>query len=74
MNSGIQLDVELHGGPLDGHRDKVELREGGGRVWLFKDAVTGTACAYAWADRAIGNGKRWVVAYVIGVGKQGGAA
>ena len=73
----ILIPVELSGGPLDGHRDAVAMPEIVGLdVILFGQsrplraagsnvihAVEKIRCAYGWANRTTGKGKRWVLEF-----------
>lgn len=62
----IYLPVELSGGPLDGHRDVVEMPEIAELdVHLFEQTAAGETlrCAYGWAARTTDRGRRWVLEF-----------
>jgi hypothetical protein len=81
QTEGGRVDVELCGGPLDGHVTEVALKGPEFDVWLFRYCHCEglpTVLAYAWAGRSVAGGKRWVLNFLyeaakMGVRKEGGA-
>lgn len=67
------LDVELVGGPMDGHRCEVDLKDPRFDVRLFtrEEAGRREVLAYAFQGRTTDKGKRWVMGFLYGVGKIG---
>ena len=68
------MDVELCGGPLDGHRTDVPVKDAGFDVWLFTWTVADglpKVLAYAFSGRSCCHGKRWVLNFLYEVAKIG---
>jgi hypothetical protein len=61
MTTGTKIDVELLGGPFDGHQDEVTLKRPGFDVWLYTDQATGKVFAYVMSGTTCREGKRWVL-------------
>ena len=68
------MDVELCGGPLDGHQTDVKVKSKEFDVSLFTWTVQGgvpKVLAYAFAGRTTENGRRWVLQFLYEVAKVG---
>lgn len=68
------LDVELVGGPMDGHCCEVEMDDPRFDVRLFTRREEGRrdVMAYAFQGRTTDTGKRWVLGFLYAVAKVGG--
>jgi hypothetical protein len=75
MQAGTKIDVELLGGPLDGHRTEVTMKKPGFDVWLFRRQESGSpeVLAYVLSGTTTEGGKLWVLRYLYEVAKQGAA-
>jgi len=74
MNEGTQIDVELYGGPLDGHRTDVRMKGPGFDVWLFKYCHCEgrpKVMAYALSGRTTDHGRCWVLNFLYEVARVG---
>ena len=69
----MRLDVELVGGPLDGHQCEVEMNDPRFDVRLFTRREEGRreVLAYAFQGRTTNNGNRWVLGFLYAVAKMG---
>lgn len=77
MKDATHIDVQLYGGPLDGHEVEVRMLPPGHDVYLFRapDPAGGFLIwAYQWANKTTAGGKRWVLNFLFNVAHQGGAA
>jgi len=75
METGFKIDVELYGGPLDGHVAEVAMFTPGHNVYLFRTPREGGGLdvwAYQWADKTVTGGKRWVLKFLFKAARQGG--
>lgn len=61
MTAGTKIDVELLGGPFDGHQDEVTLKKPGFDVWLYTDKASGKVFAYVMSGTTSHKGRFWVL-------------
>lgn len=76
METGIKIDVELYGGPLDGHEVAVLMLPPGHDVYLFRTPRGGggfDVWAYQWANTTTDSGKRWMLKFLFKAARQGGS-
>jgi hypothetical protein len=74
MTPGTKIDVELFGGPLDGHRTEVRLMKPGFDVWLFRYCHCEglpRVMAYSMSGRTTADGRVWVLNFLYEVAKIG---
>jgi len=69
MSAGEMIPVECLGGPFDGHQDTVRMNDPHHDVYIFEE--NGEAHAYAWRGTSTDKGRRWLLGYVVGVGRKG---
>ena len=69
----MKLDVELVGGPMDGHTCEVEMDDPRFDVRLFVRCEENRreVLAYAFQGRTTAGGKRWVLGFLYAVAKVG---